>query len=173
MQSILAVKERTGEIQIIPEDTAYIMHTLLQGVVNHGTATRIRTKSHFYGQAAGKTGTTSGWYDAWFCGYTADLTGILWMGFDRRTISLGRHRSGGNVAAPLWGRMMKDVYKTRTLKKFDFKVIKTTANFITLQRTVKGGRVEEGRLVLMGKAEHKRVQELHAQLMKDFFAEKR
>jgi len=96
------------------------MRYLMEKVANVGTGRwGVRTLAKFKGSVAGKTGTTSGWYDAWFAGFTPELTGVLWMGFDRRTISLGRHQSGGTIASPLWGRIFKDFYKKSKTGKFN------------------------------------------------------
>ncbi len=109
--NIIAAKEMNGSIQIISERTAYIMTSMMQGVVNGGTPTEaIRVKAGFVKQCAGKTGTTSNWTDAWFCGFTPDIAAIVWVGYDRPFMSLGKHQAGASVAAPLWGMYMRDVY---------------------------------------------------------------
>jgi len=109
--NIIAQKEMNGEIQIISEDVAYVMTSLMQSVVNGGTATEtIRLKNNFTKPAAGKTGTTSNWTDAWFCGFTPDLAAVVWVGYDRPFMSLGKHQAGSAVAAPIWAKYMRDIY---------------------------------------------------------------
>lgn len=111
VRNVLAIKEKTGEIQILPEDTAYVMHQMLRRVVYAGTAGHVISKGHMEDwDVAGKTGTTSGWYDAWFVGYTPVSAGVIWLGFDRRTISLGGKHGGGSTAAPLWAKMMRELH---------------------------------------------------------------
>ena len=101
------------------------MRYLMKKVANVGTGRfGLRKEAKFHGEAAGKTGTTSGWYDAWFAGFNTELTSIVWLGFDRRTISLGRHRSGGTIASPIWGRIMKDYYGSRGLKPPKFEEVR-------------------------------------------------
>ncbi len=108
---IIALKEINGDIQVISEQVAYIMRTLMEGVINRGTATQsIRRKSRFYKRAAGKTGTTSNWTDAWFCGFTSDITTVVWVGYDKSFMSLGKHQAGSSVAGPIWANYMRDIY---------------------------------------------------------------
>jgi penicillin-binding protein 1A len=108
---ILATEEMEGNIQVVPEAVAWIMTLLMQGVVDHGTASdAIRSVAGFTKKAAGKTGTTSNWTDAWFCGFTSDIAAVVWLGYDRSFMSLGKHQAGAAVAAPIWGRFMRDIY---------------------------------------------------------------
>ncbi len=107
----IASKEMDGSIQVISEEVAWIMTQMMMGVIDHGTATEsIRYKAGFRYKAAGKTGTNTNWTDAWFCGFTPDLSTVVWVGYDRLFMSLGRHQAGASVAAPIWGRYMRDVY---------------------------------------------------------------
>lgn len=107
----IAAKEMDGTIQVVPEWVAYIMTSMMQAVVDHGTPTEaIRVNAQFTKKAAGKTGTTSNWTDAWFCGYTPDVVTIVWFGYDRPFMSLGKHQAGASVAAPVWGNYMREVY---------------------------------------------------------------
>ena len=66
----------------------------------------------FSGAAAGKTGTTNDAADVWFVGYTPELVGGVWIGLDRRA-TIVRGASGGTLAAPVWGRVMRRVYADR------------------------------------------------------------
>jgi 1A family penicillin-binding protein len=90
---------------------AYIMTDMMRDVVNHGTAAAVRSVG-FYNAAAGKTGTTNEGNDAWFIGYTPDVVGAVWVGFDQRR-SIVYNANGGRLAAPIWGRIMRRVYTTR------------------------------------------------------------
>jgi len=104
----LTVEENLPEAQpVMPRATAYLMTSMLQSVIDEGTATIIRSVG-FTGQAAGKTGTTDDYTDAWFIGYTPSLCCGVWVGYDRfRTIYRGA--TGGGVAAPIWGLFMDRV----------------------------------------------------------------
>jgi membrane carboxypeptidase/penicillin-binding protein len=62
--------------------------------------------------AAGKTGTTSDGRDVWFAGYTPDLVGVIWMGLDRPATILPS-AAGGQLGAPVWGRVMARAYRER------------------------------------------------------------
>ncbi len=108
---IIALKEINKTIQVIPQSVAYIMTSLMRGVIDHGTPTStIRGLVGFRKPAAGKTGTTQNWTDAWFCGYTPDIATVVWIGYDKPFMSLGKHQSGSGVAAPVWARYLKDIY---------------------------------------------------------------
>lgn len=109
--NIIATKEIEGTIQVIPESVAYIMTGLMMGVVDSGTPTYvIRNQVGFRQKAAGKTGTTQNWSDAWFCGFTSDIAAVVWLGYDRSFMTLGKGQSGAGLAAPIWANFMKDAY---------------------------------------------------------------
>ena len=57
--------------------------------------------------AAGKTGTTQDYTDAWFIGFTPQLTAGVWVGFDDKQISLGKKETGARAALPLWLEFMQ------------------------------------------------------------------
>ncbi len=100
----------------IDEGTAFIMTSLLQGVVQEGTATILK-KIVGRPDIAGKTGTTNENIDAWFMGFSPDYTCGVWVGFDDEK-SLGRAETGGKAAAPIWGYFMKQVLAKVPLKPF-------------------------------------------------------
>jgi penicillin-binding protein 1A len=109
--NIIAAKEIEGTIQVIPESVAYIMTDLMRGVVEHGTPSyAIRNQAGFTKSAAGKTGTTSNWSDAWFCGFTPDIAAVVWLGYDKSFMTLGKGQAAAGISAPLWGYYMKEVY---------------------------------------------------------------
>lgn len=116
---ILARKTKNGTIQVISEDVAWIMTHLMQRVVDSGTATEgIRIKGGYSKKGAGKTGSTSNWSDAWFCGFTPDIAAVVWVGYDQSYLSLGTHQAASEVAAPVWGRFMNEFYKSRPDPQF-------------------------------------------------------
>ncbi len=89
--------------QIIDPHTAYQMTSILEGVVQRGTATVLKSLGR---PIAGKTGTTNEERDAWFVGYTPDLVVGVFVGFDTPR-PMGKGRTGGGVAAPIFGEFMK------------------------------------------------------------------
>ncbi len=93
--------------QIVEPETAFIITSMMEGVIQNGTGKAALS----YGlnrPAAGKTGTTNNFRDAWFVGYTPELVASVWVGYDIGTISLGRGMTGGKIAAPAWGRFMQN-----------------------------------------------------------------
>ena len=111
---IRKVEDRDGRVlyrddshpsQAITEETAFLMANMLADVVNRGTGYRARQAGFRY-QAAGKTGTTNDYRDAWFIGFTPALVASVWVGFDDpKTIVPGGY--AGDIAAPIWGRFMQ------------------------------------------------------------------
>ncbi len=89
----------------IPENVAAEMNILLKGPVQYGTA---RGASGVGYPVAGKTGTTSNYYDALFVGYSPNIATGVWVGFDERT-SLGKGESGARVCLPIWMSFMRSV----------------------------------------------------------------
>jgi penicillin-binding protein 1B len=89
--------------KILTPQLAFIMNHLLKGVMDRGTGDGAR-RSGFTRPAAGKTGTTNDYKDAWFVGYTPDLLTVVWVGFDNKA-KLGL--SGSQAALPIWTEFMK------------------------------------------------------------------
>ena len=116
LQNEIAIKG--GAQQVISEDVAYIITTMLRDVITGGTATRSVNKSEFRHPAAGKTGTSNDWKDAWFVGYTPTLVTGVWIGFDNFAYSIGRNRAGGTVSVPIWADYMKIVLEGEPSKWF-------------------------------------------------------
>jgi penicillin-binding protein 1A len=101
------VLERTAPTaeQAISPDTAYLMVRMMQEVIRNGTGRSARRLGH---NLAGKTGTTNENTDAWFIGYSPDLVGGVWIGFDTPR-PLGDRQSAAVVALPIWIRFMGQV----------------------------------------------------------------
>lgn len=92
--------------RVISEQTAFQMSAMLVDVIERGTASSVR-QTGFRLPAAGKTGTTNDYRDAWFVGFTPDLVAGVWVGFDKpRTIVSGGYAS--ELAVPIWGTFMRD-----------------------------------------------------------------
>lgn len=119
-QLILRVEDGDGNViwrsrdpsrQVLDAGVSFLTLTLLEEVVNNGTAASIRS-SGFWLPAAGKTGTTNDGKDVWFVGMTPDLVAGVWLGFDQpRSIMPGA--GGGRLAAPVWAEIMKGAYEER------------------------------------------------------------
>ncbi|MFI4954699.1 MAG: penicillin-binding protein 1A [Gammaproteobacteria bacterium] len=84
--------------QVISSDNAYIMTSMMQDVINKGTA--IRAQSLGRKDLAGKTGTSNDQRDTWFVGYNANIVATVWSGFDEDSASTGEY--GSNLALPIW-----------------------------------------------------------------------
>jgi penicillin-binding protein 1A len=103
---------RPERIPVLDTTVAYIIADMLRDVVNRGTGWAVRTA--FRGPAAGKTGTTSDVTDVWFAGFTRDIVGTVWIGFDDQRALPGR-ATGGRVAAPVWGSIAAAAYEDRAI----------------------------------------------------------
>jgi len=100
--------------KVIEQNTAYIMTSLLEGVVKRGTGHRVRALNR---PVAGKTGTTNNLFDAWFAGYTPRYTTGTWVGFDDDS-SLGISETGSRAAAPIWLGFMQRVLADKPVRVF-------------------------------------------------------
>jgi 1A family penicillin-binding protein len=105
-------QEEVDATDAIDPAVAYILTDMLRDAVDRGTGNAVRQVG-FHGLAAGKTGTTSDGHDAWFVGYTPELVGAVWIGFDQPRPIL-RTATGGGLAAPVWGRIARRFYDGRT-----------------------------------------------------------
>lgn len=91
-------------VRVAEQGATFIVHSLLRGVVQRGTASRL--KRYGLSGVAGKTGTTSEYRDAWFAGYTEELVTAIWIGFDGGT---PLRLSSSEAALPVWARYMRDI----------------------------------------------------------------
>ena len=89
--------------QVISENSAFIMAHMMKGVVENGTAMKIKEIGR---PVAGKTGTSNDQMDAWFIGYTPEWVTAIWVGFDQKK-DLGDKETGGKVAVPIWLDFMR------------------------------------------------------------------
>jgi penicillin-binding protein 1A len=111
-----------GDIQVISPQNAYIMTSLLRKTVEMGTlqyGSGYGAKFTFVDErgskyripAAGKTGTTQNWADAWAVGFTPYYTTAIWFGFDKPGNSLGLSLTGATLAGPIWGDFMREIHQ--------------------------------------------------------------
>jgi penicillin-binding protein 1A len=125
--AITKIEDRNGNVieqavpetrEVLSEGVAYIMNDMMEGVVNEGTASSIR--GFFHRPAAGKTGTSQSYTDAWFVGFTPQFVAGCWLGFDDARVKFGgAYGQGGKAAAPIWGKFMQLLYAD---EEFDFPV---------------------------------------------------
>lgn len=92
-------------VRAIGRDTAYLMTSLLESVVQHGTGQRVKALGR---PSAGKTGTTNDMYDAWYIGYVPQYVTGVWVGFDQEA-PLGKNETGATAASPIWLGFMKRI----------------------------------------------------------------
>lgn len=103
--------------QLISRDTAFLVTNMLQGVATEPDGTGGRAAS-LGRPVAGKTGTTNGYYDAWFLGYSAQYATSVWIGFDNEKI-IGRGETGSSAALPVWIDYMAAVHKDLPILSFE------------------------------------------------------
>jgi len=101
--------------EVLGEDATYKVLNMLQGVVDGGTAARIRSMG-LKAQMGGKTGTTQNQSDAWYMGFTPNLIAGCWVGGDERSIHFDTMEGqGARVALPVFGNFMKKVLADKDL----------------------------------------------------------
>ncbi len=121
--SILKIEDKNGILinrfsptysEAISPQTACIMTSMLESVIDYGTGAGVRR--YFQYPAAGKTGTTQNFTDAWFVGFTPQLSAAVWVGFDDHRINFGSsYGQGASAAAPIWAMFMEGAYKELNL----------------------------------------------------------
>jgi len=89
---------------VLSPDVARTMTAMLEEVIQFGTGIQARALGR---PAAGKTGTTQDYTDAWFVGFTPQITAGVWVGFDDKQISLGKKETGARAALPIWLEFMQ------------------------------------------------------------------
>jgi penicillin-binding protein 1A len=91
--------------EVISPEVARTMTAMLEEVVQFGTGIEAKALKR---PAAGKTGTTQDYTDAWFVGFTPQITAGVWVGFDDKQISLGKKETGAKAALPIWLEFMQN-----------------------------------------------------------------
>ncbi len=123
---VLRIVDRYGNIleensspqkeEVLGDQTAYVMTSLLQTVVNSGTGYGARLLG-FDRPAGGKTGTTDECMDNWFIGFTPQITAGVWVGYDDKTV-IGEDVTGATTALPIWARFMIKAQQNLPLENF-------------------------------------------------------
>ena len=98
--------------------TAYQITSIMEGVVQRGTAAGVGFQKEFGKPIAGKTGTTSDYRDAWFIGFTPGLVCGVYLGYDKPR-SLGNEATGGDLAVPVFTEFMQDALKGKPPTPFN------------------------------------------------------
>ena len=125
--------------QIIPEETIKDMNEMLVTVIQGGTGTRAQLPGI---TAAGKTGTTSAYKDAWFCGYTGNYSAAVWFGNDNNRPT--NRLTGGSLPAMTWQAIMSAAHQQVALKPMPF--VDNPVDFIPNQDGIQvaaGGRIKD------------------------------
>jgi penicillin-binding protein 1A len=91
--------------EVVSPDVARTMTAMLEEVVQFGTGIEAKALKR---PAAGKTGTTQDYTDAWFIGFTPQITAGVWVGYDDKQISLGKKETGARAALPIWLEFMQN-----------------------------------------------------------------
>jgi penicillin-binding protein 1A len=91
--------------EVISPDVARTMTAMLEEVIQFGTGIEAKVLKR---PAAGKTGTTQDYTDAWFVGFTPQITAGVWVGFDDKQNSLGKKETGARAALPIWTQFMQN-----------------------------------------------------------------
>lgn len=100
---------------VLPPDVARTMVAMLEDVVNFGTGVRAKALGR---PSAGKTGTTNDFTDAWYIGFTPQITTGVWVGFDDPKTSLGKKETGARAALPIWLQFMEQASKGMPVETF-------------------------------------------------------
>lgn len=107
-------------VQQFSPDSIYPLLDMMKGVVERGTG-RVVRRMGFKHPAAGKTGTTNDFKDAWFNGFTKDISTSVWVGFDNNDsmkTKSGKGLTGASAAAPIWAHFMQKALEGKTMVKF-------------------------------------------------------
>ncbi|MEK6628508.1 MAG: PBP1A family penicillin-binding protein [Bdellovibrionota bacterium] len=124
--------------QLIKPEVAYVITDMLKNVVTDAYGTGARAAS-LGREVAAKTGTTSGYFDAWFVGYTPNIATGVWVGFDKER-TIGKSEVGGKAALPIWLSYMKVAHQNLPMMSFimpeKVKIVKIDADTGKLSNSV-------------------------------------
>jgi penicillin-binding protein 1A len=100
---------------VIPPQVAHTMVAMLEDVVQFGTGVRAKELGR---ASAGKTGTTNDFTDAWYLGFTPQITTGVWVGNDDKRVSLGKKETGARAALPIWVEFMQHALEAMPVEEF-------------------------------------------------------
>jgi penicillin-binding protein 1A len=104
--------------RVISEQVAYQMVSMLEDVVDRGTASPARTSYGIRFPVGGKTGTTDDFKDAWFVGFSSSIVAGVWVGLDQPA-PIGRNGYGARYALPIWSEFMRNAVRRRPAREFE------------------------------------------------------
>lgn len=124
---ITRIEDRNGKVleefipssrEVMSEEKAYLMVSLMEGVVSSGTGVRLRYKYNLNTPIAGKTGTTQNNSDGWFIGLTPELVGGAWVGGEDRSVHFDNtsEGQGASMALPIWAYFFQRVYADKSIR---------------------------------------------------------
>jgi penicillin-binding protein 1A len=139
-------KRMKNNSQVISPQNAYVMTSILKKTVEIGTLAngagwgskftfKDEQGNRYRIAAAGKTGTTQNWSDAWAVGYTPYYTTAIWFGFDKPGNSLGLSLTGSTLAGPIWGDFMREIHQGLPPKEF----VKPSSGIVDVTVCAKSG----------------------------------
>ena len=138
---VLSIQDRFGGVlktysaerkEVLGRGTSYVMLSLLETVANRGTGAGARTRFGFQEPSGGKTGTTTGFTDAWYVGFTTRLSTAVWVGMDDHGISLGPGMAGSALGVPIWAQYMKAVYDSLEWDRQAFEIPEESVRFVNV-----------------------------------------
>jgi penicillin-binding protein 1A len=131
--------------QLIRPETAYVITDMLRGTVTDPNGTGGRA-AQLGRDTAGKTGTTNGYVDGWFIGYTPNIATGVWVGFDQEK-TIGKGEVGGKSALPIWLEFMKAAHEKLPVLSFlvpkGVKVVKIDSESGQLANSASGRTIEQ------------------------------
>jgi penicillin-binding protein 1A len=149
-----------NSLQVVSPQNAYIMTSILKKTVEVGSLAsgsgwgakftfKDEQGNRYRIPAAGKTGTTQNWSDAWAVGYTPYYTSAIWFGFDKPGNSLGLSLTGATLSGPIWGDFMQEIHQGLPMKDF----VRPSSGIIDVRVCAKSGLLltpdcNEGEIVL-------------------------
>jgi len=154
-QYVTRIEDRNGNVistfspfidEVISEDDAYLMTSLLEGVINTGTGLRLRVTYELNNEMGGKTGTTQNHSNGWFMGVMPDLVAGVWTGWEDQAIhfedlSLGQ---GANMALPTFGIFLQKLFEDPEFTTMSVSRFEAPANFNVELDCGKTTRQEQG-----------------------------
>jgi penicillin-binding protein 1A len=154
-QYVTRIEDRNGNVistftpfidEVISEEDAYLMTSLLEGVINTGTGLRLRVTYKLNNEMGGKTGTTQNHSNGWFMGVMPDLVAGVWTGWEDQAIhfedlSLGQ---GANMALPVFGIFLQKLFEDPEFAPLSTSKFEAPANFNVELDCGKVTRQEQG-----------------------------
>ncbi|MDR0984933.1 MAG: transglycosylase domain-containing protein [Endomicrobium sp.] len=101
--------------KVLSKQSCFIITDMLKSAISEGSGSYAKNLGR---PCAGKTGTTNNSSDVWFIGYTPQLVSGVWIGYDNRSMSLGKHATGGNIACPIWTKFMRESLSSEPIINF-------------------------------------------------------